>query len=64
VTSTLPSHEAGFDKVLIIAQKLTLILCVFLCSLAEKGIHEVSQRRFVLVAADHPLVSAISENAE
>lgn len=32
--------------------------------MAEKGIHEVSQRRFVLVAADHPLVSAISENAD
>lgn len=27
-------------------------------------IHEVSARRFCLVAADHPLVSAISENAE
>jgi hypothetical protein len=23
-------------------------------NLAEKGVHEVSQRRFVLVAADHP----------
>lgn len=33
-------------------------------NLAEKGIHPVSQRRFVLVAADHPIVSAISENAE
>ena len=33
-------------------------------NLSEKGIHEVSQRRFVLVAADHPLVSAISENAD
>ena len=33
-------------------------------NLAEKGIHEVSARRFCLVAADHPLVSAISENAE
>ena len=33
-------------------------------NLAEKGIHEVSQRRFVLVSADHPIVSAISENAE
>jgi hypothetical protein len=33
-------------------------------NLAEKGIHEVSQRRFVLVAADHPIVSAISENAD
>ena len=29
-------------------------------NLAEKGVHEVSARRFVLVAADHPLVSAIS----
>ena len=27
-------------------------------------IHEVAARRFCLVAADHPLVSAISENAE
>ena len=27
-------------------------------------IHEVTARRFCLVAADHPLVSAISENAE
>ena len=26
--------------------------------------HEVSQRRFVLVSADHPIVSAISENAD
>ena len=33
-------------------------------SLSEKGVHEVSARRFCLVAADHPLVSAISENAE
>lgn len=33
-------------------------------NLAEKGIHEVNARRFVLVAADHPLVSAISENAD
>ena len=33
-------------------------------NLSEKGIHEVSQRRFVLVSADHPIVSAISENAE
>ena len=33
-------------------------------NLSEKGVHEVSQRRFVLVAADHPIVSAISENAE
>ena len=30
----------------------------------RKGIHEVGARRFCLVAADHPLVSAISENAE
>ena len=29
-------------------------------NLAEKGVHEVSQRRFVLVSADHPIVSAIS----
>lgn len=33
-------------------------------NLSEKGIHEVAARRFCLVAADHPLVSAISENAE
>jgi hypothetical protein len=33
-------------------------------NLSDKGVHEVSARRFVLVAADHPLVSAISENAE
>merc|ERR1712159_658735 len=33
-------------------------------NLAEKGVHEVSQRRFVLVSADHPIVSAISENAD
>lgn len=33
-------------------------------NLADKGVHEVSQRRFVLVSADHPIVSAISENAE
>jgi hypothetical protein len=33
-------------------------------NLPEKGIHRVDQRRFVLVAADHPIVSAISENAD
>jgi hypothetical protein len=33
-------------------------------NLDSKGIHPVSQRRFVLVAADHPIVSAISENAD
>ena len=33
-------------------------------NLSEKGIHEVSQRRFVLVASDHPVVAAIHENAE
>jgi len=32
-------------------------------NLTEKGIHEVQARRFCLVAADHPLVSAISENS-
>ena len=32
-------------------------------NLDTKGIHEVAARRFCLVAADHPLVSAISENA-
>ena len=33
-------------------------------NLSEKGVHEVSQRRFVLVANDHPIVSAITENAD
>jgi len=33
-------------------------------NISSKGVHEVSQRRFVLVAADHPIVSAISENAD
>jgi len=33
-------------------------------NLSTKGVHEVSQRRFVLVNADHPIVSAISENAD
>jgi len=33
-------------------------------NLAEKGVHEVNARRFVLVAADHPIVSAIQENAD
>lgn len=33
-------------------------------NLSELGVHEVSQRRFVLVSADHPIVSAISENAD
>ena len=28
-------------------------------NLSEKGVHEVSQRRFVLVSADHPIVSAV-----
>jgi len=32
-------------------------------SLGLLQIHEVAARRFCLVAADHPLVSAISENA-
>jgi len=32
-------------------------------NLATNGIHEVAQRRFVLVAIDHPIVSAIQENA-
>lgn len=31
-------------------------------NLSSKGVHEVSARRFVLVSADHPIVSAISEN--
>jgi len=29
-------------------------------NLASKGVHEVNARRFVLVSADHPIVSAIS----
>ena len=33
-------------------------------NLSEKGVHEVQARRFVLISADHPIVSAISENAE
>jgi len=33
-------------------------------NLAIKGVHEVKQRSFVLIAADHPIVSAISENAD
>merc|ERR1712118_274538 len=33
-------------------------------NLSEKGVHEVAQRHFVLVAADHPIVSAISENSD
>lgn len=32
-------------------------------NLSEKGIHEVTARRFCLVAADHPLIHAIQENA-
>ena len=30
-------------------------------NLETKGIHEVAQRRFVLVAADHPLISAVRQ---
>ena len=33
-------------------------------NLCEKGVHEVAQRRFVLVANDHPLVSALSDNVD
>lgn len=33
-------------------------------NLDKKGVHDVAARRFCLVAADHPLVAAISENAE
>jgi len=33
-------------------------------NLTTKGIHEVTARRFCLVAADHPIVSAIQENAD
>lgn len=32
--------------------------------LTEKGVHVVDARKFVLIAADHPVVSALSENAE
>ena len=35
--------------------------CYLRSNLSEKGIHEVQARRFVLVSADHPIVSAISE---
>ena len=33
-------------------------------NLNVKGIHEVATRRMVLIAADHPVVAAISENAD
>lgn len=33
-------------------------------NLGDKGVHEVHARKFVLVSADHPMVSAISENAD
>jgi len=33
-------------------------------NLTEKGVHVVDARKFVLIAADHPVVSALSENAE
>ena len=33
-------------------------------NIATKGVHEVSARRFVLVAADHPIVTAISVRPE
>jgi len=33
-------------------------------NLSVKGVHEVTQRRFCLVAADHPIVTAITENAD
>lgn len=33
-------------------------------NLTTKGVHEVAARRFCLVAADHPIVSAIQENAD
>jgi len=32
--------------------------------LTEKGVHVVDARKFVLIAADHPVVSALSENAD
>ena len=34
-----------------------------MCAKETNGIHAVPQRKFVLVAATHPLVSAIQENA-
>ena len=33
-------------------------------NLSVEGIHEVAQKRFVLISADHPIISAISENAD
>lgn len=33
-------------------------------NIAEKGVHEVQARRFCLIASDHPIVSAIQENAD
>lgn len=33
-------------------------------NLATNGVHAVPSRRFVLVSSDHPLITAISENAE
>lgn len=38
-------------------RKSDSLLCVH--SLSRKGIHDVHQRRFCLVAADHPLISAV-----
>jgi hypothetical protein len=43
-----PNHES---------QNLTWL---FVADLGSKGIHEVVARKFCLVAADHPLVSAVS----
>ena len=33
-------------------------------NLGERGVHEVAQRRFVLLSVDHPVVAAISENSD
>ena len=48
-----------FPHSVFICRRLTLYLCVFFTT---RRIHEVPARRFCLVAADHPLVSAIQEN--
>jgi hypothetical protein len=33
-------------------------------NLESNGVHKVESRRFVLVSADHPLITAISENSD
>ena len=57
-----PTSKASTQTTCIRTTLLTVPPLLY--SLSEKGIHEVTARRFCLVAADHPLVSAISENAE